>query len=139
MFSKSCEYALRAVIFIAEQSKQNNKVGVKEISNATNSPEHFTGKILQKLAKQEIITSIKGPYGGFVLTENDAKQISVSQIIQIIDGDEVYNACGLGLSSCNPDNPCPLHNKFASVRKDLKEIVENTSIYDLIQKNNINT
>lgn len=59
MFSKSCEYAIRATIYIAKQTKQDKRVGIKDIANAINSPNAFTGKILQQLSKAKIIESAK--------------------------------------------------------------------------------
>lgn len=133
MFSKSCEYAMRAVIYIAKQTLLGNKTGVKEIAQATNSPEAFTAKILQKLTKNNIITSIKGPYGGFLIEENKAQTTKLSEIVKIIDGNEIYTGCGLGLRECNSKNPCPIHHKFIDIRKDLKIMLETTTVYDLIK------
>ena len=62
MFSKACEYAIKASIFIAISSYNNKKVSPKEISEEIDSPKAFTAKILQELAKNEIIKSTKGPY-----------------------------------------------------------------------------
>src|SRR5690606_11344144 len=65
MFSKACEYGIRAVIIIESYSKNNKKIGIKEICNGINAPEPFTAKILQNLRKLDIINSTKGPNGGF--------------------------------------------------------------------------
>lgn len=133
MFSKSCEYALRAVIFIAKETFLGNKPGVKDISQATNSPEAFTGKILQKLIKYNIIVSVKGPYGGFYMNELKTKNVQLSEIVAIIDGDTIYVDCGLGLRECNAEKPCPLHDKFIAIRNSLKRMLETTTVYDLIK------
>ena len=76
MFSKTCEYGLRAVIFIAQQAKTNEKVGINTISEAIDSPQAFTAKILQQLTKNKIVESIKVPYGGFFIDENRLNKIS---------------------------------------------------------------
>ena len=67
MFSKSCQYGLRASIFIAQQSAlyKDKKVGLKAVADAINSPEPFTAKILQLLSKNGVVDSTRGPYGGF--------------------------------------------------------------------------
>ena len=65
MFSKSCEYGIRATIFIATQSYLNNRTGIKDIAKKIDSPEAFTAKILQILVKANIIHSTKGVGGGF--------------------------------------------------------------------------
>ncbi|TYA84334.1 RrF2 family transcriptional regulator [Seonamhaeicola marinus] len=137
MFSKSCEYGLRAVIFIAEQSVINNKVGLKAIAEAVDSPEAFTAKILQQLTRTNIITSIKGPYGGFFMEKEKLEKVKLSEIVSVLDGDNVYTGCGLGLSQCDAKNPCPLHHKFVEIRRNLKEMLEGNTIYDLLYSNGV--
>jgi len=51
MFSKATEYAIRATIFIAQKSSEENKLGIAEISRAIDSPRSFTAKIMQLLTK----------------------------------------------------------------------------------------
>lgn len=137
MFSKTCEYGLRAVVYIAEESVSGNKVGLKTISNAINSPEAFTGKILQLLSKNHIIKSIKGPYGGFLIEEKKLSKIKLSAIVDILDGDKVYKGCALGLHQCDENYPCPLHHKFVKIREDLRLLLEQNTLHDLLYTNNI--
>jgi Rrf2 family iron-sulfur cluster assembly transcriptional regulator len=132
MFSKSCEYGLRAIIYIAQQTEQNNKVSLTTISEAIDSPQAFTAKILQQLTKNNVVSSIKGPYGGFVIEEGKMKTVTLSEVVKILDGDSIYTGCGLGLSQCNEANPCPLHFKFIAIREQLKEMLENTSLEMLV-------
>ena len=127
MFSKSCEYGLRAVIFIAQQSTQSNKVGLATIAEEIDSPQAFTAKILQQLTKNNVIKSIKGPYGGFVI-EEDRMNTRLSEIVKILDGDTIFTGCALGLKACNANAPCPLHFKFVAIREELKQMLENTSL-----------
>jgi Rrf2 family protein len=133
MFSKSCEYGMRAVIYIAKETALGFKPGVKEISKATNSPEAFMSKILQKLTRAGVTSSIKGPYGGFYIDSATTKAVPLSRIVEIIDGDAIYMGCGLGLRECNAEKPCPLHDKFVDIRNSLKNMLETTSIHDLIK------
>lgn len=65
MFSKACEYAIKAVIFIAQAALAGKKTNVKQIAEATNAPEAFVAKILQPLSKKGILISNKGKQGGF--------------------------------------------------------------------------
>lgn len=132
MFSKSCEYGLRAAIFVAEQSTLNLRVGVKAIAEAIGSPEAFTGKILQNLTKNGIITSIKGPYGGFVIEPYRLKELRLSDIVKVLDGDAIYTGCGLGLAQCNAKSPCPLHHKFVAIRSQLKEMLEENTLHSIL-------
>ncbi|WP_158849662.1 RrF2 family transcriptional regulator [Algibacter sp. L1A34] len=127
MFSKSCEYGLRAVIFIAEQSSKGGKVSMGTISKEISSPPAFTAKILQQLTKSSIVKSIKGPYGGFTI-EEPKMETKLSEVVSLLDGDSIYNGCGLGLKQCDENSPCPLHFKFIEIRDNLKSMLENTSL-----------
>ncbi len=128
MFSKSCEYGLRAIIFIAQQSAQDHKVSLTTISEAVNSPQAFTAKILQQLTRNNVVKSIKGPYGGFVIENGKMDRIKLSDVVNILDGDAIYTNCGLGLNKCNEKSPCPLHFKFVEVRNGLKKMLETTTL-----------
>lgn len=131
IFSKACEYGIRSVLHIATQSKDGKRVSLKEIAAAIDSPEAFTAKILQQLARHRIVDSIKGPNGGFEIAPNKMGEIYLSHIVKAIDGDQVYRGCGLGLAECNEDKPCPVHNQFKQIRDELKDMLESTSMDDL--------
>ncbi|WP_298493359.1 Rrf2 family transcriptional regulator [uncultured Algibacter sp.] len=131
MFSKACEYGIKASIFIAIKSYDGKRVSPKEISKEIDSPQAFTAKILQALVKNEVVNSIKGAYGGFEIEINKIKTIKLAQIVNAIDGDNIYNGCGLGLHKCDENHPCPVHDKFKSVREGLKDMLENTSLEEL--------
>ncbi len=132
MFSKSCEYGLRATIYIAEQSSLNQKVGVKDIAKAINSPEAFTGKILQTLAKNHIVHSVKGPYGGFYIDSSKLKTLYLSEIVYLFDGDKIFNGCALGLEQCSSTSPCPLHDSFIEIRENIKQKLDQNTVYDIL-------
>ena len=137
MFSKTCEYGLRAVIFIAQQAKTNKKVSISAISEAIDSPQAFTAKVLQQLTKHKIVQSIKGPFGGFFIEEKNLKTIVLSYIVEVLDGNGIYTGCGLGLQQCNDKEPCPLHFKFIQIRENLKKMLENTTLLELSSDKNI--
>lgn len=131
MFSKTCEYGIRASIFIASQSYENIRVGLKDIAKKIDSPEAFTAKILQTLVKSNIIHSVKGVGGGFEIPKDTMNQIKLAQIVTAIDGDSVFTGCGLGLSQCSEDHPCPAHDKFIEIRNQLAYMLENTNLEEL--------
>lgn len=133
MFSKACEYGIRASIYIAKQSQLDRKVGLIEVSEAIESPAAYTSKILQLLSRHQVIKSDKGPTGGFSMNKNDFDKIKLSTIVEAIDGNNIYMGCGLGLSKCNERQPCPLHNQFKSIRNELKMMLENTTIKALAE------
>jgi Rrf2 family protein len=131
MFSKACEYGIKAAIYIAVQSNQNKRVALKDISKEIDSPEAFTAKILQQLARNGIIDSVKGPSGGFEIERKKMAKIKLSQIVSAIDGDSIYKGCALGLKECSEKKPCPVHDKFKIVRDDLRTMLETTNLQEL--------
>ena len=132
MFSKSCEYAIRATVFIGSQSFSGNKPGLKDISREINSPEAFTAKILQTLVKHSIITSHKGPNGGFSISLDLLPKIKIYDIVLAVDGDSIFKGCALGLPKCSENHPCPAHHKFKALRKQLQKTLEEISIETMI-------
>lgn len=131
MFSKACEYGIKSVIFIAEQSKLGQKVSLKSVAHATDSPTAYTSKILQELNRNHIINSEKGPTGGFSMSASALKKVTLSTIVVAIDGDSIYKGCGLGLKQCNANKPCPVHHQFITIRNELRKMLENTSVDSL--------
>lgn len=131
MFSKACEYAIRATIYIARQSMEGLRASLTDISHEIDSPLAFTSKILQQLVKAEIIYSTRGQTGGFYMEAAKMDHLSVAGIVTAIDGDAVYTECGLGLKECSGSIPCPVHDKFVEIRNSLKRVLESTNVASL--------
>lgn len=131
IFSKACEYGIKAAIYVAEQSINGNRASLKGIAKEIDSPEAFTAKILQTLVKHNIITSVKGSTGGF---EADIKKIKKTKLIEIviaIDGSLHEEKCVLGLSKCSEISPCPVHNKYKHIKKDIISMLEKTTLAEM--------
>lgn len=116
IFSKKCEYGLQAVLYLAALS-QNEIIRVDTIADELNIPKEFVSKILQSLREYGIIESKKGKSGGFTLAKAPDK-IKLIDIVEAIDGLGVFNSCVLGFPNCNPDHPCPVHDKWGKLRVD---------------------
>lgn len=127
MLSKTCEYAIRAMIYLAQQSGSGAMINIKEIAGNINSPELFIGKILQSLSKQGFLQSSKGRYGGFYLAEKNLKA-SLADIIIAIDGDKIFKGCGVGLKYCSEKNPCPIHDEYKKAREILHDSYKKTNL-----------
>jgi Rrf2 family iron-sulfur cluster assembly transcriptional regulator len=131
MFSKTCEYAIRASIFIATQSFHDKRVTVKDIAERIDSPQSFTAKILQILAKNNLVHSVKGIGGGFEIPKEIMNQIKLSQIVIAIDGDSLFTCCGLGLGKCSEIHHCSVHEKFKEIRHELVSMLVETNLEEL--------
>lgn len=107
------------MIYLSSKFNAKENTGIKEISEYINASEHTVGKILQILVKENIIKSVKGPYGGFYISKEEQKQ-PIINIIEAIDGKQIFKSCGLGLSKCSSSHPCPIHDDY----KEAMDIVE---------------
>lgn len=130
MFSKTCEYGLRACVFIAIKSEKGRRLGIQEIAKEIESPMYFTGKILQNLVKARIISSAKGPNGGFYFSP-DAAHVPLIRILEVLGCDSFFHQCALGLQDCSDSHPCPMHHEFKPFREGLLELLTNTTIQQL--------
>jgi len=134
MFSNTTKYAIRAVIYLALNSKDNAKIGIKQISKELGIPTPFLGKILQSLAKHKLLSSTKGPHGGFGLSKK-AHEISIMDIIEVIDGLDNFNMCVLGLPTCTEnESHCPIHKNYAGIREQLKTLFQTENIGELVDR-----
>lgn len=127
VFSKTCEYAIRAVFFIAHKTTPGGRVGIKEVALGIDSPEPFLAKILQDLSRKGIVQSAKGPNGGFYLDEEALKR-PLTDIVEAVDGNAIFTGCALGLKQCSEVKPCPLHNQFKAIRSEIHELLQTTEI-----------
>ena len=131
MFSKSCEYAIRAMIYIADQSLKGIRTTLSDISHEIDSPVAFTAKILQQLSKSQVVSSLKGPSGGFYMTDQQLSTISLAKVVKAIDGEKIFTTCGLGLKQCSEKQPCPVHHKFKAIRTELVAMLDSTTIEEM--------
>ena len=129
MLSKSAKYALKAVLYLSIHSDENKKVMAKDISKPINLPKAYTAKLLQTLVKANIISSTKGPNGGFYLTEEN-KKAPLINIVYAIEGDLKLNSCLLSIEKCNKEMPCPLHHLTATSRKNFIHQLKSNIIDD---------
>jgi Rrf2 family protein len=139
MLSNSCRYGIRAVIYLANQPLSAGKTGIKKISKDLNLPAPFLAKILQQLAKKKILSSSKGPHGGFSLLK-DPQKITLLDIVNTIDGQDIFTSCIMHNGSCEGVEKdkmrCPMHEDYEKSRKDLIKLFSNRTIYELVIKSN---
>ncbi|WP_242920173.1 RrF2 family transcriptional regulator [Pontibacter liquoris] len=138
MISKTCKYGIRAAVYVASQAGKGVKLNVKDIAKEVDAPEAFTAKILQILNKHRILTSLKGPYGGFYIEDYQLEQ-PVITIVNAIDGTSVFRECGLGLKKCSETHPCPMHDKFKAARESLRDVFQHTTLGQLANELNQGT
>ncbi len=126
LFSRQCEYALQAVLYLALK-KDGERVTTGEFTKKLKIPYHFLGKILQNLTKKGLLRSEKGPRGGFSLGM-PAEDITLFHIVDAIDGADFTRTCVLGFPECSDERPCSVHHTWGGLRE---------SIYTMLVKKNI--
>lgn len=135
MLSNTCKYAVRALIYLGKFSADGTKIGIKKISADLEIPTPFLGKILQNLVKQKILVSTKGPNGGFGLGKK-VDEISLYDIVRIVDGDDFFRNCLIGLQPCTThaadEKPCPVHARFGPIRAQLMQFYQETTIKEIL-------
>jgi Rrf2 family protein len=133
MLTKSTEYAIRALVYVQLQNWKEMHPGVAEIAQEIEAPTAFTAKILHILTSRNILKSMKGRGGGFFFTDNQS-DVSLYQIILLMEGNSLFTKCGFGLKNCSDVNPCPLHDRFDSLRTDLLEMAHSETVDSLAKK-----
>ncbi|MCF6167157.1 Rrf2 family transcriptional regulator [Lutibacter sp.] len=108
MLSRASKYAILSTLYLAEHSSKEKKISVKQIADEIDVPSPFLAKLFQQLVHAKIISSVKGPNGGFYITPKNGKK-TICDIIENIDGLHKLNECFLGLHECDSKNPCPVH------------------------------
>lgn len=130
--SKSCMYGIRALLYLTLE-RERKFVSIKEISERLNISFHFLTKILQELSRENILLSFKGPKGGVALAKHPL-EITLLDIINIIDGPAIFEECILGLPDCKGGKACPLHCQWTSERERLKTEFQNSDLESVSKK-----
>jgi Rrf2 family transcriptional regulator, iron-sulfur cluster assembly transcription factor len=132
LLSKSCVYGLRASLFLASR-EEGAFIPIRTMSDKLEISFHFLTKILQQLTAEGILESFKGPNGGVRLTKSGT-EIPLMEIVLAIDGPQLLTECALGLPGCGIKNPCPLHDKWAETRDSIRQMLEDTTLTELVKK-----
>ncbi len=128
LLSKSCEYGIRATLYLATV-KTDGYVSIRAISEELKISFHFLTKIFQKLTQAGLLVSFRGPNGGVALAK-PATQITLLDLVIAIDGSDLFHECVLGLPGCGDEKPCPLHDSWAHERTRLKSMFGRTTLAD---------
>lgn len=129
IFSKKCELALQAVLFLSTKDK-SEAFNSGAISEQLKIPKEFVSKVLQQLTKVGIVGSKKGNSGGFYL-KKDPADIRLIHIVEAIDGMEVFNKCVLGFPNCSGENPCPVHYQWGKLRDEAFAMLSTETLAEL--------
>lgn len=131
MLSNSSKYAIKGVLYLALNSNEDQKILVRDMYESIHVSETYLAKLLQELSRHGVISSTRGPKGGFYLSEEDRKR-TLMDIVKVIDGEKRVKSCVMGLKDCDMDNPCVLHKLVGANKAKFIKVLERTTILDLI-------
>ena len=129
LYSRPCEYAIRTMAYLARLGP-DKRVQAQEIAAAESIPAPILAKVLQQLARSDLVNSFKGPGGGFSLNRPPSS-INLYEIFRLVDGVEDLDRCAVGLAECNDFAPCPLHDTWKSVRVHLLQYLKKTTLEEM--------
>lgn len=119
MLSQKAQYAIRVVLYLAAKGAEAHPLRADHLAAVLNLPPAFLAKVMQELVRKGFISSVKGPSGGFFLTEAQRRQ-TLKELILALDGEALFKGCMLGLPECDAHRPCPIHASVAVLRQSLE-------------------
>ena len=133
LLSNACIYGMRASVYLASLSNEESYTSITKISEELDISRHFLTKVLQNLTNAGLMESMKGPKGG-VRLKFDGDNIALLEIVAAIDGMDILTECALGLPGCGTEKPCPIHDKWADTRENIRKLLERTTLEELVKK-----
>lgn len=133
MLTKGCIHGIRAGLYLALPNNQNGYIAIKRIADDLNISSHFLTKIIHTLAQHDLMNSFRGPNGGAALAR-PANEISLMDIVDVLDGRDTFKQCFLGLPGCGELQPCPMHDQWMETRQQMFDYLTNTSLEELAAK-----
>lgn len=129
ILSRTSQYAVQALIYMATQPEATPVLN-KDIAAKLGVPAPYLAKILQSMAKGNLLYSFRGRLGGFCLRESGSK-ITLMQILLLTEGPAFTQSCILGLKKCSDETACPLHHRWIPVKKKIIDMLQDTTLEKL--------
>lgn len=130
MISKTEEYALRAVVYLA-QCGGDDPVRATRMAAATGIPSNYLSKILHQLARHGVVTSERGRKGGFRLAR-EPHDVTIASVIEPFGSRAERRRCLLGRPECSDANPCGAHSGWKVVKERITSFFADTTVGDVI-------
>jgi len=129
MLTRTAEYALRAVLFLADRGEPTS---VDLIAERLGVPRNYLSKTLHRLAREGVLTSTRGQGGGFRLA-TDADRLPLLRVVEPFDPITGERRCLLGRPQCSDANPCPAHHQWKSVSEGVAGFFRERTVGDLLR------
>jgi Rrf2 family protein len=132
VLSKTGLHAVRAMVALA-RLPEGTYAGAANIAREIGAPQNYLGKLLKALAEEGLVESQKGLGGGFRLLRSP-KDISLFDVVEPIEHISRWTGCILGQPECSEVEPCAIHNRWKTVRNAYLQMLERTTIAELVAK-----
>lgn len=129
ILSQTAVYALKAALYLAE-SEADSLARVDDIAAALDVPRNYLSKILHALARAGILSSTRGPHGGFTLRV-PASKLTLERVVDPFDEVVGGSGCLLGRARCSDSNPCAAHARWKDVSLAVRDFFRETTVHDL--------
>ncbi len=130
MISQTVEYALRAIVTIAQH--EGKPCTARQISEITQVPAAYLSKLMQGLVRGGLVNSQRGLHGGFVLTKS-ADELTIWEIVNVVEPIQRIRACPLGIQSHGP-NLCPLHRRLDKAMETIEKMFRDTTVSEVLSQ-----
>lgn len=125
MISQTAEYALRAIVYLADQTEPQTNA---QIAETTQIPLGYLAKVMQGLSRAGLVNAQRGLHGGFTLAIPPS-ELTVLKVVSTVDPIRRFHECPLGLHGINL---CPLHRSLDDAAQAVENTFGDTTIADLI-------
>lgn len=130
LYSKGCEYAIRALVFV-DHGTAGGRFQAADVCAKAGVPESYTRKVFRAMVQAGFLDAVRGPGGGYELTRTP-EEISLVEFICAVDGESTFDRCIMGLRQCTSEKPCPLHDVWAGAKRELLGQLARRSLQDVI-------
>jgi Rrf2 family protein len=127
--TRESAYALRGLAVLARRPT-GDVVSLADVADSEGLPQTFLAKTFQKLARHGMLDAHRGPGRGYALSR-DAADISIRDVLEAIEGDDLFRRCLFLSSHCSDEHPCPLHERLKDTVAGLRSAVERLTLADL--------
>jgi Rrf2 family protein len=118
LITRETDYAVRTVLFLTRE--KDRTASVTEVADAMQIPKSFLAKVLQRLVRGHILTSMRGVNGGFRLARKPS-EISLLDVMEAVQGPTGINICAIDDKRCPMSVTCVVHPVWVEVRQDVEK------------------
>ncbi len=130
MISQTVEYALRAIVTIAQH--EGRACTAKKLAEITQVPLPYLSKLMQGLVRGGLVTSQRGLHGGFLLTR-DLGNLTILDVVNVVEPIKRILHCPLNLQS-HGTNLCPLHRRLDNAIAATEKVFRETTVVEMLSE-----